>query len=559
MDRIKEVFALFAFRVDGGVGKDRLTQWRPLLELCRLPDFAVSKLHIFHKPEHKHNVDVLAADITACCPSTGVTLLTGDASPEDFGEFYVSLYQFFSGYNFDLQRSTYYLYLPPGVYPHATLALMDIVRVLRLPLEIVQVYQYSDQHAPRNNYSIFSMDVSVVMAHQKELERQHLDDQQFLKSGIATSNSKFNALIARLEHVALHSRAPVLISGPTGAGKSHLVRRLYDLKRRHGQLSGPLVEVNCSTLRGDMASAALFGHARGAFTGAASKRAGLLLTARNGLLFLDEIGELGLEEQVLLLKAVEEHRFLPVGSDTEVESNFQLVCGTNCDLAVEVRAGRFRQDLLTRINLWQFALPALRDRREDIPPNVAYELERLTHIHGRAVRFSKAAYARFIDFAMSAEALWLGNFRELAATLERMTTFTLVGDIAVATVEEEITALRQSWEALDQGSQAIPQGKALLGCQPSALAAHNRPLQPLLQNDERLRLLLGDAVFEQLDLFERFHLAGTVRVCRESASLSEAGRVLFAVSRRHKRHHDDASRLYNYLKKYNLDWKTIQQ
>lgn len=544
MHRIKEVFALFALRVDGGVDESRLTRWRPLLELCRLPDFAVDTLHIFYQSDYQRDVDMLTADITEHCPGTRVIPLTGGAKPDDFGKFYVAFYQFFSAYQFDLERRAYYLYLPPGVYPYVTLALMDIVRILRLPLEVVQVYQYSDQHAPSNNYSIFSMDVSASMERQRELERQHLDDQQFLKSGIATRNSKFNALIARLEHVALHSRAPVLISGPTGAGKSHLVRRLYDLKRRHGQLSGPLVEVNCSTLRGDMAAAALFGHARGAFTGAASRRAGLLLTAHNGLLFLDEIGELGLEEQVLLLKAVEEHRFLPVGSDTETESSFQLVCGTNRDLTAEVRAGRFRQDLLTRINLWQFALPALRDRREDLAPNVAYELERLSHSHNRAMRFSKAAYERFMAFAVSDEALWLGNFRELAASLERMATFTLGGDIEPATVEEEIAALREGWAALDEGRPACLSGP---------------PLAPASQHDdEQLRAVLGDEAFARLDLFERFHLAGTVRVCRGSASLSEAGRTLFAVSRTGKRHRDDASRLYNYLKKYNLDWKTVK-
>src|SRR3954453_23857930 len=107
---------------------------------------------------------------------------------------------------------------------------------------------------------------------------------------------------------------------------------------------------------------ALFGHVRGAFTGAMQDRAGLLRAADGGVLFLDEIGELGLDEQSMLLRAVEEKRFLPLGSDREVSSQFQLISGTNRDLASAVRERRFREDLLARINLWPFRLPGLADR-----------------------------------------------------------------------------------------------------------------------------------------------------------------------------------------------------
>jgi transcriptional regulatory protein RtcR len=100
------------------------------------------------------------------------------------------------------------------------------------------------------------------------------------------------------------------------------------------------------------------------------ERAGLLRAANNGMLFLDEIGELGLDEQAMLLRALEEKTFLPLGSDKEAHSDFQLICGTNRDLHAAVREGRFREDLLARIHLWTFVLPGLRDRREDIEPNL---------------------------------------------------------------------------------------------------------------------------------------------------------------------------------------------
>ena len=187
----------------------------------------------------------------------------------------------------------------------------------------------------------------------------------FLKAGIATRNPRFNRMIEQIERVATRSDAPILLSGPTGAGKSQLARRLYQLKKARRQLDGAFVEVNCATLRGDSAMSALFGHVKGAFTGAHAERAGLLRGADGGMLFLDEIGELGLDEQAMLLKAIEEKRF-SFGGDRETGSDFQLICGTVRDLRQWVRDGRFREDLYARINLWSFELPGLAERREDI-------------------------------------------------------------------------------------------------------------------------------------------------------------------------------------------------
>jgi len=121
---------------------------------------------------------------------------------------------------------------------------------------------------------------------------------------------------------------------------------------------------------------ALFGRRNGAFTGAAADRPGLLRTAEKGMLFLDEIGELGRDEQAMILRAIEDKRFLPVGADKGTSSDFQLIAGTNCDLGEAVASGAFREDLCARLNLWTFRLPGLADRREDIEPNLDYELDR---------------------------------------------------------------------------------------------------------------------------------------------------------------------------------------
>ncbi len=196
-------------------------------------------------------------------------------------------------------------------------------------------------------------------------------------------------------------------------GNSRLARRIYELKKARRQIEGPFVEVNCATLRGDATMSALFGHTKGAFTGAVKDRPGLLKTAEGGVLFLDEVGELGPDEQAMLLRAVEEKAFLPVGADEEVRSTFQLICGSNRDLSAEVRRGNFREDLLARIHLWTFRLPGLRNRTEDIEPNLNYELDQFAGVTGKRITFNKEARQRFLDFTTGPGVLSLGSFRDL--------------------------------------------------------------------------------------------------------------------------------------------------
>lgn len=231
----------------------------------------------------------------------------------------------------------------------------------------------------------------------------------------------------------------------------------------------------------------------------------------------------------MLLRALEEKVFLPVGGDHEVASDFQLLAGTNRDMQVMVARGQFRDDLLARINLWTFRLPGLRQRLEDIEPNVQYELEQYTQRTGIYVTFNRQARQRFLRFATSPEATWNGNFRDLNGAMTRMATLAPGGRITVEVVEEELARLRTAWQ--------LPRGDAA---------------------DLWLQQLLGAEGLKSLDLFDRLQLTGVLHICWQSRTLSEAGRTLFASSRQRKTTGNDADRLRKYLTRFGLDWAQLR-
>jgi transcriptional regulatory protein RtcR len=203
----------------------------------------------------------------------------------------------------------------------------------------------------------------------------------------------------------------------------------------------------------------------------------------------------------------------------------------NRDLSDRVADGRFRDDLLARINLWTFRLPALRDRREDIEPNLEYELSQFSKRTGRTVRFSTEARERFLSFATAPEARWTGNFRDLSASITRMATLSPAGRIVEPIVESEIARLRIAW------TQTANEDHAHAICVE----------------------LFGEKRAAELDRFDRVQLVDVLSVCRRARSLSEAGRGLFAESRRKKTSGNDADRLRKYLARFGVSWKEAGQ
>ena len=222
---------------------------------------------------------------------------------------------------------------------------------------------------------------------------------------------------------------------------------------------------------------------------------------------------------------LETGRYCPVGSEAEVTARFHLIASVASDPGPLVRSGRLRADLHARLSQWVFRLPPLRERREDIPAQLMDLLDGSERQLGRKTGFNADALARYLRFAEAPGTPWPGNLRDLQASAHRMAVLAERGRITLPMVEAEIATLCAQWQAADADGDAA-----------------------LLQ-----AVLPGMA----LDEFDRAQLAAVIRVCRDCANLSAAGRRLFAVSRAEKASQNDADRLRKYLSRFGLDWAAI--
>jgi len=520
--------------LDMGRREDRWNRWRPNVGLCQQRGVFIDRLELIHDNRSEWLAKVIISDIEIVSPATEVRQhIINLRDPWDFSEVYTSLRDFARHYNFDPDAEDYLVNITTGTHV-AQICWFLLTEARFIPGRLLQLSPPRDREPGQDfagTHTIIDLDLSRYDEIATRFASERDDATSFLKSGISTRNAGFNRLIDEIERVAIRSKAPVLLTGPTGAGKSQLAKRIYELKKAQRQVVGPFVEVNCATLRGDQAMSALFGHVKGAFTGSAGERAGLLRSADKGVLFLDEIGELGADEQAMCLRAIEEKRFLPVGADKEIVADFQLLAGTNRDLREAVREGRFREDLFARLNLWTFKLPALRERREDIEPNLDFELRRFLEREGQNVTFNKEARERYLAFATGPEALWNANFRDLSASVTRMATLAPQGRITVEVTNDEIRRLKDSWS--------------------------NSPSSTMHENV--LREIMSDESVARLDLFDALQLAAVLRTCRDHVTASAAGRALFANSRLEKKSSNDADRLTKYLARFGLKFEDIRR
>ncbi len=214
-----------------------------------------------------------------------------------------------------------------------------------------------------------------------------------------------------IEKVA-QTDARVLITGPNGTGKELVAHWLHQKSERS---KGPMIEVNCAAIPSELIESELFGHVKGAFTSAVKDRAGKFEAANSGTIFLDEIGDMSLPAQAKVLRALQESRIQRVGSDRDIKVNVRVVAATNKDLKKEIEEGRFREDLYHRLAVILIKVPALNDRRDDIPLLINHFTNKIASEQGTAKKsFSSSAIKLLQDYD------WTGNIRELRNVVERL-------------------------------------------------------------------------------------------------------------------------------------------
>jgi two-component system response regulator HydG len=264
--------------------------------------------------------------------------------------------------------------------------------------------------------------------------RRAVDQEQRFGDLLGTSNAmrKVYDLIDRISETDV----AVLITGESGTGKELVARAIHSRSRR---APGPFVALNCSAMPETLLETELFGHVKGAFTDARTSRSGLFLQAQSGTLFLDEVGELPLPLQPKLLRALQERRVRPVGSDTEIAYDARLVAATNRDLELAVEEHRFREDLFYRINVLHVHLPPLRERGSDILLLAQHFITRCAETLGKPVTgLTPEAAERLLVYG------WPGNVRELSNCVERAVALTRFDRIVVDDLPEKVRAFRPS-------------------------------------------------------------------------------------------------------------------
>ena len=244
------------------------------------------------------------------------------------------------------------------------------------------------------------------------------------------------------------ARAAVAISGESGTGKEVVARSIHNLSPRREK---PFVAINCASIPATLMESEIFGHERGAFTGADQRRAGVFELAHGGTLFLDEVCEIPTELQAKLLRVLEEGRLRRIGGKVEIEVDVRVVCATNRDLKVEVKHGRFREDLFFRLNVFQIALPPLRERRDDIPLLVQHFVEKFNSDSGKRVR---GVQADALEVLKAYD--WPGNIRELRNAVERALILCEGDLIAIEHLPPDMAG-----RAPDKGSFRLPFGLTL--------------------------------------------------------------------------------------------------
>jgi sigma-54 dependent transcriptional regulator, flagellar regulatory protein len=408
-------------------------------------------------------------------------------------------------------------------------ALVTQLRALRQPLPVIYL-----SHDGLPKLAASSSDLAWLHLELPVKQRRLsavLDQAQNVRSGHPTqpgthrfrpsgASRPMRAIHRLIEQVAPHD-TNVLILGESGTGKEMVARHIHELSGRAGH---PFVPVNCGAIPADLLESELFGHEKGAFTGALSTRLGRFEFAEGGTLFLDEIGDMSLQMQVKLLRVLQERSFERVGSNKTMRCNVRIIAATHRDLDAAIGAGRFREDLFYRLNVFPLQMPPLRERLEDLPVLIDHLLERQSQTGGR-IRLDAKALERL------AEHSWPGNVRELSNLLERLAILFPAQAISAADLPER-------YRGNGPIERPVEEPRPFIARTPALPATVRREAEVLEEDDEVVTLTEPQA-FEMLDahlprggIDLKDHLSaieiGLIRKALEEAdgTVAEAARLL---------------------------------
>ncbi|HEY3488825.1 MAG TPA: nif-specific transcriptional activator NifA [Candidatus Deferrimicrobiaceae bacterium] len=327
---------------------------------------------------------------------------------------------------------------------------------------------------------------------QEEFQRQRQEFEKTIRKtyrieNIIGQSKRMQEVFASVVSVAA-SRATVLLRGESGTGKEMIARAIHLAGKRAER---PMITVNCAALPETLLESELFGHKKGAFTGAVEERKGRFEEASGGTIFLDEIGDIPVPTQVKLLRVLQERKFERLGENRTIAVDVRIIAATNADLEKMVEEGRFREDLYYRLNVIPLFLPPLRDRREDILPLLEHFIERFNREHGKNISFSPDAIELLLDYR------WPGNVRELENLVERTVVMARAPVVQAADLPRGVRTYRAGTilttiapppEAATEAAQAGTAAQAPKGHPPASRAAYLKDMEK-----EELRQALDNA------------------------------------------------------------------
>jgi transcriptional regulator with GAF, ATPase, and Fis domain len=331
---------------------------------------------------------------------------------------------------------------PPSEHPDNEIddseRIVRICAAMNVVLEFIRTAKLRDSGLPFPDGTRHVEATATLQSAVEELEllRKHLSkenlvlrdevDRVSMFEEIVGTSPALQAVLSRVTKVAT-ADSTVLLTGETGTGKELVARAIH---RRSDRVSRPFVGVNCAAIPRDLIASELFGHEKGAFTGATQQRLGRFELANGGTLFLDEVGELPAETQIALLRVLQEHEFERVGGTRPIRADVRVIAATNRDLQAAISAGSFRSDLFYRLHVFPIEIPSLRERSSDVPLLVEYFIDRYARKSGKTVRHVSKKTLQLLQSYP-----WPGNIRELQNVIER----------SMILCESDVFSIDESW------------------------------------------------------------------------------------------------------------------